>query len=314
LPDPGEPIFSRQEQAVVYLFSRYWDRIDTFKGKRICDIHTHFPDFSLEDKATGDSEAVEFEYALSGFYAHVPEDVAGLKEDGYRVLYVVYWDQDADENCLRSSIREHYKGRLVFVCLNQFFSPCVERGEDSLRASWTFSQTKRFPETYSFPSIQQQTGDLIAEGAFCATPPCAQLYRTIGFNKSTSDSVECDHWKTIHFFTTTRFQSDRIPSRLFVRANRCEYFAGYFDVKQAFQIKRGGTRVKEYFRDFYFYPYDNCYKSSSCLVYSCFRELAYEEGSRLYKYLKEAGYALRQASETVEGSEETQEVNRIIGE
>ena len=60
----SEPIFSRQEQAVVYMFSRYWDKIDLFKEKKICNIHTHFPDFSLEDNKTGEEEAVEFEYGL----------------------------------------------------------------------------------------------------------------------------------------------------------------------------------------------------------------------------------------------------------
>ena len=57
-----EPIFSRQEQRVVYLFSRYWEQIDEFKNKRIYNIHTHFPDFSVEDIGNGAVEAEHTEH------------------------------------------------------------------------------------------------------------------------------------------------------------------------------------------------------------------------------------------------------------
>ncbi len=70
-----EQLFTRQEQAVVYLFSRYWDRIDGFKNKRICRIHTHFPDFTLADNATDLDEALEFEFGLRDFDSHIPKDL-----------------------------------------------------------------------------------------------------------------------------------------------------------------------------------------------------------------------------------------------
>jgi hypothetical protein len=42
-----EPIFSRQEQGVVYLFSRYWREIDGFQNKRITEIQVRFPDATM---------------------------------------------------------------------------------------------------------------------------------------------------------------------------------------------------------------------------------------------------------------------------
>jgi hypothetical protein len=47
-----EPIFSRQEQGVVYLFSRYWTEIEAFKNKRITEIQVRFPDATARCFAT----------------------------------------------------------------------------------------------------------------------------------------------------------------------------------------------------------------------------------------------------------------------
>jgi hypothetical protein len=87
-----EPIFSRQEQAVVYLFSRYWEEIPEFKNQKIRRIHTHFPDFAIVN-ADGKEEAIEFEYGLSAFRSHMKDkSLRHLHRSGVRLLYVVYWD------------------------------------------------------------------------------------------------------------------------------------------------------------------------------------------------------------------------------
>ena len=49
-----EPIFSRQEQAIVYLFSRHWEKIKAFKNKHICDMQTRFPEWFLGKPARSD--------------------------------------------------------------------------------------------------------------------------------------------------------------------------------------------------------------------------------------------------------------------
>ena len=63
-----EPMFSRQEQAVVYLVSRHWDDIPDSRGKELAMIQMRFPDASMVEKGkaagTGHDEAIEFEYAL----------------------------------------------------------------------------------------------------------------------------------------------------------------------------------------------------------------------------------------------------------
>jgi len=47
--------------------SRYWEEgLDEFKGKKVTRIHTHFPDFSIEN-TKGNAEGIEFEYGLKGF-------------------------------------------------------------------------------------------------------------------------------------------------------------------------------------------------------------------------------------------------------
>ena len=252
----SEPLFSRQEQGVVYLFSRYWDRLPMFKGKQPCRIHTHFPDFTMKDQATGLEEAVEFEYGLSDFN-HI-RDLGRLKDEDVKTLYIVYWDEDADQNTLRREIRKGYRGlgfrgQLIFVCLSRYFSPLIKPDSDHLDASWEFTTHKRFREAYSFKTIKRHTNKLADDGYFESFKPDRLLYRTVGFNRNMSDFVEWDHWKTIHLFTTGHFQIDRIPCKLFVKPTRYHYFSGYFDVKLAFKMIRGGQPVRDYWRRHYFY-------------------------------------------------------------
>jgi hypothetical protein len=92
----NEPVFSRQQQAVVCLFSRHWEKIPLFRNKQPCRIDTHFPDFTMEDQDSGSEEAIEFEYALSDF--NRIRDLRKPKDEGIGVLYIVYWDEDANRD------------------------------------------------------------------------------------------------------------------------------------------------------------------------------------------------------------------------
>ena len=249
----NEPIFSRQEQAVVYFFSRYWEKIKDFQNKRICDIQTHFPDCSLE----GREEAIEFEYNLCSFYSHVtPEKycrkskpLTMLEEEGYRVLYIVYWEQDTDKETLRDEIRMRgFTGKVVFVCLHDYFSPSVEKGEDCLHTSWVFSptRTKDSKEVYSLRAIKEDTKQLIKKRVVEQLTVEKGLYRVAGFHMANAAFIECDHWKRIHFYTTTRFGEDSIPSRLFVKPTGCRRFSGCFEVTDAFTANNGGKLLEDY--------------------------------------------------------------------
>jgi hypothetical protein len=312
----NEPIFSRQEQGVVYLFSRYWEHIPLFKNKRPSRIHTHFPDFTIEDLDTGLEEAIEFEYALSDFN-HI-RDLNKLKDEDIKVLHIVYWDEDADQEELRKEIRKGYRGngfrgQLNFVCLSKYFSPSIKRDSDHLDASWEFTKHKRFNEAYTFKAIERDTKELMKRGNFECLKPNPKLYRTIGFNRNNSGFIECDHWRMIHLFTTKSFQGDHIPCKLFVKPTGYQYFCGYFDIKDAFNVKKGGEHVREYWGKYYFYPYGSGYKAHTCFVYSHFRELSYDQGVKMFKYLTKHKYALHiLASRLIENEEHIQEINEII--
>jgi len=286
----SEPIFSRQEQGVVYLFSRYWDRIDEFKGKRLLRIHTRFPDFSIVNEGDED-EAIEFEYGLDAFRSHMGECLKKLEEDGYRRLYIVYWDDTCDEKDISEKIKQAgFAGMVRCFCLKNCFSARVRREDRSapLRASWTFTDGCNGPkgeEAYSFGHIKRSVEQL--EGAIERLDINPELYRTIGFNKGGSEFIECDHWRSIHFFTTpTRFQEGSIPGKLFVKPSGCEYFDGYFDVKMAFKIRNACKPIEQFFKEYYFYEFDDYYvRSSTCFVYSDFKPFPRQQGNALFRVL-----------------------------
>lgn len=309
-----EPIFTRQEAGVVYLFGRYWDKIDLFSGKRTSRIHTHFPDYTLQDVASGAYEAVEFEYGLNDFLSHVPGDLRKLKKEGIRRLFIVYWDEDTDEGELREEIRKHFKGRLVLVCLRDYFSPCVTPAKDHLDPGWMFAQRGQSPgSVYSFDSIAQDVKRLTAEGNFRRLKPAKGLCRIAGFNRESASFVELDRWKKIHLYLTYRFGEDSIPSRLLVKPRGCHCFSGCFEIGHAFHIAKGSEPVREFFGRYYFFPYERYFKDAyTCLVYSRFRELSHEQGRNLYTCLKKRGYAFRQSSELVDDAH-VREIDRIIG-
>jgi len=72
--------------------------------------------------------------------------------------------------------------------------------------------------------------------------------------------------------------------------------------------------VRDFFARYYFFPYEGYFKGTyTCLVYSRFTELGYEQGRSLYRYLKKRGFAFRQSSELIDDDDHIQEVDRIIG-
>jgi hypothetical protein len=310
-----EPIFSRQEQAVVYLVSRHWDDIPAFAHKQITMIQMRFPDASMVQKdktaGTGEDEAIEFEYALSSFNHFGSADRRTLKD--YKSLYIVYWEHDANEEKLRERIQNklRFTGKVEFVCLNDVFGPRVEPGAECLHACWEFPRRKEICEAYPFSDIEQKTNRLCEQGFFERLTPRSDLYRTIGFNSNNSGFIQCDHWRTIHLFTTGRFGEDSIPSKLFVRPKGHQKFFGYFNIKHAFFIEREGPDVEAYFRKFYFYPYKDS-TTGICLVYSQFNDLNSNQGAELYELLKREEYALGQSSELIEDCAVRRQIDRIL--
>ena len=101
-----EPVFARQEQAVVYFFSRYWQQIEPFCHGRLSHIQTHFPDASMEYAAANEWQAIEFEYALSSFDHHRERRGRKILDEDYDSLAIVYWEEDTDRDELRREIKQ----------------------------------------------------------------------------------------------------------------------------------------------------------------------------------------------------------------
>ncbi len=308
-----EPVFSRQEQGVVYLFSRYWQRIPAFKDKQIYDIQMRFPDASMEDAKTGAVEAIEFEYALSSFNHYGRADWKTLA--GYDSLYVVYWEPDIDKKDFCRRIKPHFPGKVECVCLKEYFRPFVKAGPSGLHASWIFRQTEGLGEAYSFAAIHEHTKTLRSSGALGRLVPNKGLYRTIGFDKRRADCIECGHWAQIHLFTTTtRFHKDMVPCQLLFRPSGCQYFWGYFDVGDAFVINEGGEPLEDYFRRYYFWPYDKWYKRSVCFVYRRFKPLTRQQGVALFNHLERDGVRLDiRGSRVIDDRRHIGHIDRIVG-
>jgi hypothetical protein len=303
MPKQLEPIFSRQEQGVVYLFSRYWNRMREFKDKKILRIHVHFPDFTIATE-DGQPEAVEFEYGLSDFWPHLNSRLRKrLRDLGCKHLYIVYWDDTGDEQELRRQIRRRFSGKVDFVCLKNTFTAVVARREETaaLHPSWRFSKnggTERSKSLYSLAAIGRSLDRLEQRGIVLPAERCDGLYRTIGFDESGSNYIECEHWRCIHLFSTrTKFGDDSIPSRLLVRPNGCEYFDGCFEMKRAFKIakkERDDSELPEFFSKFYFYDYKENYRDAvekwTFFVYSDFHKFDRALGKKLFKKLSSRHY------------------------
>ncbi len=90
--------------------------------------------------------------------------------------------------------------------------------------------------------------------------------------------------------------------------------SGKFIIEHAFHIAKGGEPAREFFGRYYFFPYEGYFKDTyTCLIYSRFKRLSYEQGCSLYRCLKKQGFAFRQASELVDDDDDVREVDRIIG-
>jgi len=300
------------------LFSRYWREIDGFQNKRITEIQMRFPDATMI-RGADNQEAIEFEYNLKSFYAHVPTDQrrhGDLKKlEDYGALYIVYWEEDADVGALRKRIAKHFAGKVFFVRLSKYFSPLVEHGPEHLVAYWQFTPgAKRYREVYSFDEIKEETARLIRDEIVEEREVQRGLYRVSGFNTAHSDYIECDHWKTIHYYTTGYFSEGSVPERLFLKPKGSKRFLGYFKVKQAFVIKKDDKLLDEFYKNFYFYAYSPGYREGEaiCLVYTQFVGLDEDRGEELYNYLRDKDYWLRQTSEIIE-DKHMKVVRRISG-
>jgi hypothetical protein len=309
-----ERVFSRQEQAVVYLFARHWESIPEFKDMAMGQIGTRFPDCIVlaDDK----EEAIEFEYALSSFKSHLGHRGKSLRtlwKYGVRNLWIVYWEDDYDRRSLSKEIRK-YRMAVKFVCLRDAFKARVKRSpNEPCQALWEFSK-KSGPEAYQIAKLEKSVAGLGT--AISSLAPKKGLYRTMGFNTKMSDFVECEHWSKIHFYTTrTRMREGEIPAKLFMKPTGCKFYSGYFKIRSAFEIKKQTAALKRVFNDFYFYDYHREWHHrdhrAKCFVCD-FVTLPRARGERLYERLDRLGYHLRAMTPPIIKQEHNAIVDKII--
>jgi hypothetical protein len=314
-----EPLFSRQEQGVVYLFSRYWEEIPVFKGMKMLRIQVRFPDCSIVSAVDGKNQkAVEFEYGLSSFRSHLASPTLRklYSSEGVRQLYVVYWERNADETELKKAIRRKTPLAVTPVCLKDYFQAVVKEvtGTDNLQSFWRFTP-KASEEAYPLGKITEDEEQLEEEGSVVRLNHNPNLYRVIGLNKEHTGFIECDHWTKIHFYTARGISADRVPGRLYVKPNGCDYFDGYFEIKRAFRVKKRANEesLGEFWRKYYFYPYQeyrDVYRGAVCLVCN-FKPLEFGKGRRLHKYLKDKIRLGTQSCVTIEDPKHIAGVNVI---
>ncbi len=142
-----EPIFSCKSRPWYTFLRDIGKSSPNFSGgkKRLYEIQTHFPDASMVDIADDEEveEAIEFEYALSSFGHHRELNHMEKLAD-YENLYIVYWDDDRDEEELRKEIRQQgFKGKVEFCCLKRYFRPRLEREPECLEPIGSFALRTR---------------------------------------------------------------------------------------------------------------------------------------------------------------------------
>ena len=322
--EKDEPVFSMQEQAVVYLFSRYWEAeaFSEFKWHKVTRIHTHFPDFSIEN-AKGEAEGIEFEYGLKAFRSHLNQGRTKLatccreklKDEDIRVLYIIYWDQNDDKAAIAKAVRQSGI-EPKFICLKDYFRAIVSRASKDvpLRTFWRFSK-QRLEAAYPISKIKDAADALAEKGEITELPIDneRQMYRTLGWDKKGSDFIECDHWEKIHFFTTTTpMAHDAIPRRLLVKPNGHQHFIGYFEMKYAFKINKPvGTGVSQFFKDYYFYDYAEYHNRSTCFVCT-FKRMDYKRGEALFRLLAKRGYNVGVQGAVVIQKKDNAGIDKII--
>lgn len=301
------------EQGIVYLFSRYWPKIDALKSKikEITDAHTHFPDFYYNDNECG----IEFEYKLSGFRSHFKE-ISKLVKDGVKKILVIYWEEDTDPLEIQKAIEK--KGiKCEIISLKDHFEPIIQKKKNGpLNTYWMFkpSINVALEQPYNLNQISNDIKELEENGIIESLDVNKNLYRTLGWDNTHSDNIDLMHWKYIHFLTTTSpFREESIPLKILVKPKGYNRIIGVFEVNSCFKILRNDKNLKSFFNNYYFYEYNKEYLKSKCFIVNGLITLDKDLGKDLYNLLIDKGVEFsNQGSKLIEDTSIIKEIDVIL--
>lgn len=297
-----EPLVS-EEQGVVYLFARYWDKIVHIKKmiKEIKIIRVHFPD-GLYINNEGFLGGIEFEHKLSGFWGHIDDDKKKIQDiqrfyidnkEDFPVkspFLVIYWNKDDDEADIRTKCKKLVKGiNVEFVNLSENFYPFIEKDKEMLIPYWSFNL--KHTKKDSLNKILNKCKNLKTRGIINIFPkPQRDNIKIIGFNPKKAADVDYKHWGLINFFTTGSDSGKKKtisevnpPNKILIVPKGSNCIEAGFKVEMIFKIKKKHILLKEFFKNNYFWPYDVEYNKSYCIVYSNFKIIPKNRGKNIFK-------------------------------
>lgn len=304
-----EPLV-HEEQGVVYLFSRYWEKLKE-RGKnkdimaiidRIKNPKVQFPDLSYCTKE-GKLGGIEFKFKKSDFWNDYGKRLPKFRKiehyedyDNKLPLIVVYWVDDAQFNDnIEKSLRRY---NVLFINLSEEFDYVAEKGKFGISAFLKFknkSKTKDNQKLYSYEQIKYGIKKMGKKG-IKTIEPNRKYIKILGHDsKGGADDIDIRHWKTVRIYTTTgsnKFKKNWLPCRIFFRPKDDGKIVGYLAPKYLILINdktRNKNVLKKFYSEYYFSnfkPFE--YEDGYCIIYDKFKFLEENEGKRLLTLLEKA--------------------------
>ena len=194
-----------QEQGVVYLFAKYWDKIPKLNNliKEIEVIRVGFPDVIYLIKDSTDFNGIEFEFNLSAFKKdHNRADIRRFYDD-YQPkgkFIIIYWNEDIP----KKSIEDIFKNidiDLEFINLSIYFIPCIMKIRGINVPYLVFHSVK--PQKIKFKNIFYDFNNLKSKKFVELRSKEKKNIRVIGYDPKKANDIMLNHWKLVNFFTTT---------------------------------------------------------------------------------------------------------------
>ena len=306
-----EPLV-HEEQGVVFLFSRYWDKIKkmgTLENQRIFStinsiksINVQFPDGSYHTK-NGKLGGIEFKEKKSKFLKDYCKKGKFPKLTNFRESYdhsdydkktpllFVYW---LDDNPSKYQVQKLIKNfNIRFINLSEEFEPAVKKSKFGLSTFLKFKGNKKFKsEKATYKNIENSAERLESKGIIKLNKPNEDYVKVLGHDsKGGADDIDIRQWRLIHMYTTTgknKFAKNKPPSRIFFVPRGENGIIGYIKPKLMFSINdRNKTKkwlAKFYKNHYFFKPYKD--EEGYCIIYNKFELLEKGKGIKLFEEIK----------------------------
>lgn len=300
-----EPVVS-EEQGVVYLFCKYWKKINSIKKLGIGSLQrigTRFPDITYYD-VSGSFGGIEIEDNLSKFLSHLKGKGMKYLKKFYNYentsfldwpdapLIVVYWKEDTSIKELKIKFNRIINGKDInFVNLQEFFTPIITKNNETLLAGYIFNNNKNKSQKnriYSLSDIKDDFNKLRSDNTVQDFSNKKNLtYRFSGFDLKGADNVSIEHWSMLNFYTTSSrlWSKDSKPKIIFFKPKDMDYVSAYFRPLYLFKFKdKNKKKIGKFYKKYYlFFPYED----SKCVIYMGFKSINKEIGKKIFKKVKE---------------------------